>query len=381
MNSIPQKEYFLGSTQIQTLRQPETRKIRQQKKFSCFAQPSDNTTPTKNIPERQCSHRLPSEIEAISYAYFSKHHIIPKCIWEKENIGKKLEELGLHLNDKFNKVSLPKTRDIPEKIGNLSTPSKSQMKFSERAETSSLHLSNHKQEYYDYIRTNIEQILNTQVNDNEKRNMICSFTDTTKNQLLDGTRKLQNERQQEISCCKYNKDFKFILGDTQVHHLIPQKLFDDTEEIFNSAYFKTLQDAFKFVNFCVNSYYNMLSLPISSCLSNKASNMFTPQKGRKLAGRTPHNGSHPRYTEDVKTNVIKIFNNLASNIKFDTNNIESHKKVARDALIGLVADCEHRLCNGEKFDTWGESYTQQVAVGPKAQKRKNNQQKPGTRLI
>ncbi len=390
-NHIPQKEHFLSNTQITTLKRHETRKIRQQTESSCFARPSDNTTPTKDISERQCLHELPPEIKPTYRAYFSKHRIIPKCVRKERNIGNKLKELGLNMDGKFNMVSLPKTRDIPEEIKNFSTPSKSQMNFSERAEISSLHLSNHKQEYYDYVRTSIEQILNTQVNDNEKRNMIYSFMDTTKNQLLDGTLELQNKRQRKISCCKCNKDFKFIPVETQVHHLIPQELFNDTKERFDSVYFKTLQDAFKFVNFDKHSCHNLLSLPISSCLSNEASNMLTPQKERKLDGRTPHNGSHPKYTEDVKNNVIRIFADLISNIEDDTNNIknhkknntndiETHKKAASNALAALAANYEHHLLSGEKFDTWGESCTQQSAIRPKAQKCQNSQQKPGTRL-
>lgn len=305
-----------------------------------------------SIEKRQCDVQPTTEIEKTYHAYFQLHHVIPQHMW-KDDIGQQLEKLGINKDDEINIVSLPTTRNIPDIIKDITTPSKPNMKFAERATTSSIHSGKHLNSYFEHILTNTTEILDLSIDLNTSIEKIKKFILDTKENLLNGTLKLQNE-QQEIAHSQYNKKFIFIRGEFQVHHIIPQEIFNDTDHQFKSNYFKTLQDALNFVKFEKDNLYNLLALPKANTLSEKARNAITPMKLRKSTDRTVHNGSHPKYTADVKNNVIAIFKDLEQELASDPEDIEIHKKAAHDALIALTQDLEQRLLNSEPFDQWGE---------------------------
>ena len=312
-----------------------------------------------SIEKRQCNIQPTTEIEKTYHACFQLHHVIPQHMW-KDAIGQQLEKLEINKDDEINIVSLPTTRNIPDIIKDITTPSKPHMKFAERATTSSIHSGKHLNSYFEHILTNITEILDLSIDLNESIEKIKKFILDTKEDLLNGALKLQNEQQQELVCSQYNNKFIFIRGEFQAHHIIPQEIFNDETQQFKSDNFKSLKDGLKFVEFEKHDIQNLIALPKANALSEKSSNMLTPMKRRKSTDRTVHNGSHPKYTEDVKNNVIAIFKDLEQELASDPEDIESYKEAAHEELISLAKNLEQRLINGEQFDKWGEQPENQI---------------------
>lgn len=307
---------------------------------------------TTNAKQQLKTQTTPEEI-LICSTYFQEHHIIPKSMWKTE-IGKQLQELKFHKDDNINTVLLPTTRNIPDIIKHITTPSKPNMTFEECARTSSIHLGRHVNDYIEHIRTNINGILDLQIYNIIKIIMLVDFLSRTKEQLLNGELKLQNEQQQEITHYKHNEKFKFIPAEFQVHHIIPQKIFNDEAHQFESEKFKSLKDGLKFIGADKHDIKNLIALPKANTLSEKSSNRLTPMKKRRSINRTVHNGKHQKYTEYVTSMVIPIFKDLEQKLASDPEDIKSYKEAAHKKLIDLTQKLEQRLIDGEPFDKWGE---------------------------
>jgi hypothetical protein len=98
----------------------------------------------------------------------------------------------------------------------------------------------------------------------------------------------------------HNTEFKYIDGYFQVHHLIPREIFYEK----NDAY-----ELLKLAGLAGNEHFleNLSSLPITACLPGTLTEKRTPMRNGEVKNRTPHSGSHPKYTSFVGQKLAEIY--------------------------------------------------------------------------
>ncbi|MDR2738023.1 MAG: AHH domain-containing protein [Puniceicoccales bacterium] len=310
--------------------------------------------PEKNGKEMEkdflADHATP-ETKKVIKEFFQRHHIIPRSVWDDYYFSTHLLKLGFSLDDDSNLVSLPVERSIPGKIENITTPSSGKA-FGLRALTSSLHVGAHSIEYGSYIRIGLIEIFeNKNADDGEKANSVRNLISDIRAKLLDGSLNLSNaEVPHGVKIVKYrrNKRFQYIGGYFRVHHVIPREIFRDVSRTgAKTKKLRTLKKGLKFLGFYNPDFFeNLCALPISSELPKFLDDVKTPNHERSATGRSPHNGSHPKYTDEIRDQLRQILAKLDEKMTKNSE-IKVAMEEAKNGILKMLADTAESLCSGE----------------------------------